>query len=132
MSHGVCMRRFLPRTSLTAATRRGATTYARVKRPQSHARFVASVAGGFSLTAHKNSGAFSAAAFGPGTTAKPTLQQHGGYATASWPSLDAAAPVVIELVLAFGTDAATVSKTATALAGDFEGAWRAARDGWQS
>ena len=35
-------------------------------------------------------------------------------------SLNSTSPVVIELVLAIGTDAAAVSETATALAGDFK------------
>jgi hypothetical protein len=128
------MRRFLPRTSLTAATNPtwGYDVCASSAHNRLHARFVASVAGGFSLTAHKNSGAFSAAAFGSGMTAKPALQLREGYATASWSSLDSTAPVLNELVLAISTDAATESKTATALAADFGTTWHAGRDDWQS
>ena len=104
-----------------------------VKRPQSTAGFVASAAGGLSLTAHKASGAYSAAAFGAGSTSKPTLELEPavGYVTASWPKLDATAPVLIELVLAIGMDGAAVSETASAIASDFGGAWQAARDDWQ-
>ena len=105
-----------------------------VKRPLNANGFVSSVAGGLSLTAHRSSQAFSAAAFGSATTAKPTLALDSakGYATASWVQLDATAPIVVELVLAIGSDSATVSATATAVAAEFSSAWQAARDSWQS
>ena len=48
------------------------------------------------------------------------------------PRLDGNPPVVIELVLAIGTNATTVSKTATSLAADFGTTWQAGRDDWQS
>jgi hypothetical protein len=105
-----------------------------VKRPLSTQGFNASVAGGLSLTAHKTSKAFSAAAFGSATSAKPSmaLDKAAGYVTASWTALDPTAAVVVELVLAVGTDETAVSATATAIAADFSGAWQAARDDWQS
>ena len=105
-----------------------------IKRPLDTGGFVSSVVGDLSLTAHHSSQAFSAAAFGSGTSTKPTLavDTDKGYVVASWDKLDPATPVVVELVLAIGTDNATVSATATAAAAEFSTAWQAARDSWQS
>ena len=105
-----------------------------VKRPQTTAGFAASLSadGAMSLTSHSASGAHSAAAFGAGTSSKPTLRLSGpGHVTASWAALDPATPFVAEIILAIGNNATVVESTASALAAGFDRAWGAARDDWQ-
>ena len=105
-----------------------------VVRPQNSEGFAASIGAGgtLSLTSHTASGAHSAAAFSTGCTSAPQLSlDTTGYVTASWTGLDPTQPFVAEIVLAVGSDAATVASTATAVAGDFTSAWQGARDDWQ-